>query len=644
MRRFFLIFGCAISFAVAEETPDRAAIVFVEGLRDDWDKDKLVASSALNPNTGERKKDQIFSEWKNESKKILPQPFEVVDRKVIGDNAAVLLRQYDAKQSSISHLLSVAVVKIEQTWRAAPVLSSFQNSVVSYDAEILAQRRELEQWMMSREVLLREEMQLKARQAMLQEMEKSISPEVLNTIAPRELLDGLISAIRARDEAAVMARLGGFSADEVEEWELISRRVSEVVAGKGLHAWPWKLLSGRQALLAMGEPLDLGDEKVIDMLVIHPESMMEDPDWLSFQIVQDEQGRSRVQLPEIFMLRNVAEEEMGDVMDLEVVEHVALYEKLREQARKSFAGADMSRSSALADVVEKSLQTNDFATYWGAGALPANVHRVEDTPPLVSSWQTLQGSAAGSSLFGRVGFLEKEDYALLVLQSYTPRSVESIQVQKIWLQRKNQQWSLLPTEPEMPPEAITKWWDENRKAWAVKLADSLVADAVRIGGLAQQHPEVSRVREVFAEWLKSVQEKSLAQVVRYCAAFQDDRSVQAMMRTLAGELMYGAGKYEVLAVNANGRWTTVSAKYLSDKPLSTPQFPLYVFVATDKGPRMLPQIDLKLALTSNRSRTYLNALAFTDLKKWVPDTAVAELQKLFEQHSELVKQQSVIKP
>jgi hypothetical protein len=67
-------------------------------------------------------------------------------------------------------------------------------------------------------------------------------------------------------------------------------------------------------------------------------------------------------------------------------------------------------------------------------------------------------------------------------------------------------------------------------------------------------------------------------------------------------------------------------------------------VVTEKGPRLLPQVELKLALSNNRSRNYLNNLAFTELKKYLPDAAVDELQKLYQKHETLVNEQALIKP
>ena len=645
MRLRFLLFLTLTSFfSRAAESPGKAAIAFAEGLRDGMEKEKLMALCALNPDTGDRKKDLITENWKTNGKRMLPLAFRVVEEKIGGENAAVVLSQLDENQGGSSHVLSLAIVKRGREWLAAPVLSSFQNSIVTYDPTTLSQRQELEHWMLAREIFLREEMQTNATQKLQEKMRLSIAPESLKSIAPRDLLEGLILAIRERDQAATLARLGGFSSDSIPQWDAIVQRISTAFRSDDLQQWPWKLIASNQALLAIGAPLDLGDEKSIDMLALHPESLSEEPDFFSFSIQYDEEGRARVVIPDVFLQRNLSEDEMGEIMDSEDPDQLAMYESIHKQSLRGWADVDLTNAKAVADTIEKSLQNNDFATFWGAGAAPATKADLLEMPGMVGLWQKLQGSATGSSLFGRVGFLEQENHALLVLQSYAPRNTDAIQLQQIWLVRNNQKWVMLADAPDAPPAALIQWWDDNKKAWSANLADALVANAVRIGGLAQEQPNAAEVRKVFTGWLQAVQEKSLTKVIPFCAAFQDERSINAMMRALAGELMYGTGRYEVLDVNVNGRWAAVSAKVLSDKSKSTPQFPLYVFVVTEKGPRLLPQVELKLALSNNRSRNYLNNLAFTELKKYLPDAAVNELQKLYEKHESLVNQQLLIKP
>jgi hypothetical protein len=113
---------------------------------------------------------------------------------------------------------------------------------------------------------------------------------------------------------------------------------------------------------------------------------------------------------------------------------------------------------------------------------------------------------------------------------------------------------------------------------------------------------------------------------------------------LAGELIYGTGTIEVLKVTVSGRWAGVSAIQSSGEAMKSAQYPLFLFVHTDKGPRLLPQVELKLNAVKNRSREYLNEFAIKDLGKRLPDGAVDELRSLYNDHAKLVAEKTAIKP
>jgi hypothetical protein len=78
--------------------------------------------------------------------------------------------------------------------------------------------------------------------------------------------------------------------------------------------------------------------------------------------------------------------------------------------------------------------------------------------------------------------------------------------------------------------------------------------------------------------------------------------------------------------------------------MKSSQYPLCLFVNTDKGPRLLPQVELKLNAVKNRSREYLNDIAIKDLGKSLPDGAVDELRSLYTNHAKLVEEKTAIKP
>ena len=135
----------------------------------------------------------------------------------------------------------------------------------------------------------------------------------------------------------------------------------------------------------------------------------------------------------------------------------------------------------------------------------------------------------------------------------------------------------------------------------------------------------------------------MAKVIAQCATFDDNTSIIKMLRTLSGELIYGSGSYEVLNVEISGRWGGVSVKQISDKPNSTPQYPLFVLVGTEKGPRLLSQVELKLTTMGNRSREFLNEIAFKDLSKRLPNDAIGELRSIYDKHCNMVRKKDVIK-
>ena len=193
----------------AAETPAQAALNLAEALRDGSARDVVIAQSALNPDTGDRKKGVIFETWKSESKKMLPLPFTVAAEKINGDCAAVVLHQYDPLRSELPHFISFAIVRqaphaaeekktapAETEWFAAPVPASFENSVVSYDDAVLQSRRQLESWMLSREIELREKIQQDIKQQLQERITRAVSSEALAALDPKALMNAFIQALR----------------------------------------------------------------------------------------------------------------------------------------------------------------------------------------------------------------------------------------------------------------------------------------------------------------------------------------------------------------------------------------------------------------------------------------------------------------
>jgi hypothetical protein len=639
--RSILLLTCLVTagFADAADSPAEAAMKFCEALRDGKEQDQVMAYSALNPHTGEIKKEKIFAQWKREAQSLLARPFEIAEEQTRGDQAAVILSQWDAAEGRRFQLTLIACIKRDGKWLACPVMGSFENSSTRYDPPVISDRQALTSWLHSREVQLREQWQLRIREQWQQRMAQSIAPEALISIDPRSLIDGLFQAIRARDQAAILARLGGFSQEDVTDWSRIERRLDHAMNSDAWMQWPWKLFSQDASLIALGPAMEAADETIIEALVLHPDSLSEEPDFFSFTILRDRQGRARVQLPDVFLMKSASEEEMGEIMDADSADQRKLYDQIRQQARSAWNHQPLTQPEALADIIERSLQKSDFASFWGTGCIPSHhPDALLEMPAIISLWQKLHGSAMGQCLFGRVGFQVHQNHALLAMQSYAPHQDQPIAHHKIWLEKRGAEWFLCDGTPADAPDILTQWWSDQKKAWSPKMADSIIEQITRIGGLAPIAPEPEKVRQVFSSWLAAQEMGQLMRMLPHCAAFQDERSVRAMLQNLTHHLTISDAQTEILDVRTFGRWATVSTRYTTLSPKPTTLYPLFVFVVTDDGPRLLPQIDLKLTAQENPSRPFLNLLAIRDLKKFLPDSAVGELQHLYEQHLAAVNQ------
>ena len=625
--------------ATAADTPEVAAMDFAVAIKTSTIAGAQEKLCALNPDTGEAKKAKIVGAWSGLRDTMITAEFELADQKTDGDFAAVILKQADPENANNFRIYGFGIVKREGAWLAAPVPSSFENSIVSYEADSLARRKTIQQWMLGREVSLREEMQKNAATNLLEKMRQFMPAEKLKTIGGKELLESFVKACREKNQNAALAHLGGYSSDEVDGWVRITRRLTKAFTGDEINKWPWRLLADPSTITCIGAAEEVAGEIAVHMLALHQNGITEEPEYMIFAVKHDEQGLARLELPYVFVNDDVTEGDDGAVMDSSEEDQVKLYEQLRAEARAKLSQIDVSKSDALASGIEKTIQSGDFASYWGMNSIASDEGKLDDLPMIVDLWQKLQANSS-TSLFGRVGFLEVNDQALLVIQCYNSTNADGITLKKLWLKREKNVWSLEEDIPELPEEKITAWLEENKQKWTSEWADSLVGGSVRVGGLANSTPDGTAVRDVFTKWSAALKEKNLPQMMSQCATFNDSASVMKMLRNLSGELQYGSPSMEILDVATAGRWGAVCVKQ-TPKSKSPPQYPLYVFVGTDQGPRLLAQMDFKL--DAGRSREFLNQQSFQNLSKTLPEAAVSELRSLYDKFSSLVKEKSATK-
>ncbi len=639
-RLFFLILLIVSSAHAA--TPAAVAIRFAEALRDDRPKEDITPLCCLNPNTGDIKKSTIYQSWKELGEDMISAPFEVVEEKMEKDHAAVVLSQRLGGSTKSFRVFSFAVVREADAWKPAPLLASFENSVVNYSAEVSETRKNLVRWMSQRAAQAREEMANQVNRDFDQAMRQSITPEQLATVEPAALVDGFLQAVRDRNQAAAIARLGGFSQEPTQEENTLHAHIIRCFESSAtMREWPWNLITDSRTILVPGPGQVKAAQggQLITILAIHPESLLEEPQILTFHVRREGGTRWQIQLPEVFLNSDAVEDEDCEPLRSNNRALIDELKKFVKEKRQSQPKDLYATAEGYAKYLTECLTNHDFLRFWVATVPDGIFMKNGRFPEIRDLWQSLQ-EGNGTSLFALLASKQEKKFLLAVLQSYSPS--QGMQIKNFWLKEvKDKQWELLFDEPEDFPEELLAWMRTNEEGWKKTLTDGLTEKAQRIGALANAPVDIEAIRNTFEQWQKAMDAQSLREVIPFCASFEDEKSILAMLRNVARDMIHDTGKRSILQVHQSGRWGAVSGRLDTMNANAKPVFPLYIFVATDVGPRILPQIDYRV-VDGNSTRDFLNKNALRDLTKIVPEQTVAELQTIIDAHRKLVAEQPLI--
>ncbi len=627
-----------IQLQAVSPSPDSAALTHLEGLRDHIPINEQETRCALHPDTGERKRETIHEEWKLLSKAMSRQQLEVLSTQQRSEFAAVLLRQIPTTAAQISAIYPIAVVGRDGGWLAAPLLGSFENTGIQLSAEQTRQQRELLQWI-SRETARQYQLMLTAQQQQLREqMLKRVQENELRQSNPEQLTQRLLQACAARDPATVLALLGGLEQQPSDSWLLAARLIHRCLPSENEIPWPWSEMAAAGCLRAWRHqelPRQGDQPPAVETLVgvVIADSSEEWPHCWKFNWQRQPSGMWSLSLPSVFWQLPEAEEQLPPVLKLSNGEESALYATLFQQSLEQLGETNLSQARSLANAVVRSLQESDFTPFWAAGAKPPSSDN-EELPLLHQRWHELQGEHS-ACLFGEVGFRATAHHALLVLQRYDQSNSDRIELQQLWFERRDQRWFLCDEPPLNAAAELTEWHDSQESDWSKQWSSTVFAGATQIGGLADGPLPLDEVRRIFDQWHMSLRSRAISAPLRFCACFNDQMSLPKMMRNLAAERLNAKNQPVVLDVSAEGRWAGVCVQRRSEQ--NNQDFdPLYVFIRTENGPRLLSQVELKVSLQRRHER--LNEQTLEELEKTLPVAAVAELRILLDRQLQALRE------
>jgi hypothetical protein len=640
MKALVLLVALAASTRLpAAEGPGEAALKFLRGLTEE-DGIFAVGETAVSPDIPEARRADIAQRLTRLGRQIRPGDLRVLEQKLDGDLAAVLVSQITNFDSSSVQIHAVGLVKGGDKWLPAPLPSSFASTGLSLRPGFLQRAKELENWMLrSRsEQLLR--LKDDSFTLLFEEMRKLRSPDELHEAAPEKLAADFLAALRARSLPGALALLGGLEAQRPSEWEDTFQALARLMRAPAINHPGWRLLAAPEAARAIVLTEQDGDDGIVSIVALDPAANVNQrPEARAVHLpfVRSKAGMWRIRLPQELLMTAAAAQAQQDEADDEDVD-AEIVAAFPAKLRETVAAAPAASPHAAAKLLMAALRGASLQELVPLIALDAN-------PALA-----LDGLTRAARLWQRfhrpeqiavpvlLEIHESGDDACALVQVFSASTPEKPELEEVYFQRDDSGWLV---NPGFSGDSALGAVKEGRefKEWAGQQRPAREKDwsegmTMRLGGIAADSaPSEDEARRVIDTWREAILKQDISVMLEQSACFDDAAGVSRLLRN-SGYEMLGRQKGDILGIHRAGRWAAVSMRVpAAPGDDSADAYPLYVIAATPGGPRVLPELDLFDPLT--RGREFLNRKVWERLADRLPDGASGELESIYEKHRTL---------
>jgi hypothetical protein len=613
----------AVSALGISGDPGETALHFLEKIRARELNLEPGGDTALSPQTSDMKRREIARRLERLADDLGSDPLEVGAVRLDGELAGVLVRKSGGIDPGRMQVFPIALVKRGETWAAAPVPASFENTGFGY-AEALRQRlAALQDWMLREQVLDLAMLRDQSNERMRRNIEKSLPAETLRALSSKQAGERFASACARRDLPEILALLGGLAATPPDDWPLRLKAADAAVRAADAKR-PWRLLISKDVLRAPVHHEEEDGQALISIACLDPSgggprSSVPRIELVHLELNKSAEGLWRVDPPENFFREPVENEApQDDSLDLDLLE--------------AFAGKLAERHPPAPEPTARQ-------------AMETLIHRLQGDELSAVVRLIRPGANGGNQAYIRAAqlwwFLRepgtirraillaiKEDgrKAAAICQFFSARNPDRLDLRVLHFEKTPEGWFWNPEARE----AVGTWTRDETKRLQQTWQDSLLADCPVLENLPESGaPGEAEARSVVESWLKATASGDVEAALRLTARLKTLDSPTAVLRNLGYEMSGIRNSNEppaITGVQHGGILTAVGVRSATD---DKPAHPLYPVVNTPAGPRILIEIDLFAA--KNRSRDFLNQTALDRLRH-LPPAATAELKQLFLKH------------
>lgn len=627
-----LIVGLLIlsPLAYGESGPSDAAVAYLINVA--RDRVDLKRDTALDDGTTVEKETVIRERLKRLSSILDEGELRAIDEKVEGNLAAILVSRIIDYDPSQVQIFAIAMLKRDDRWLPAPVLSSFENTGITYLPTLSSSSQLLEDWMLNERTVHLARLRQDVQSNLIEDIRKAGSIDDLRKIPPDEIVGKFIKACSAKDLPAALLYLGGLEENLPRDWDDILQFVSSNIREAKKQNEAWRHITSTTGARTVVETDVFNEGAMVSIGELAPfESTPGQPaiTVFHFPLEKSKEGTWRLRLPS-WLLDGIIPDET-DPSDADLIE-VFPKKLLENQTPKTF-----SDPTILMESLQQALSSPHFETILPYIGLPPSGDALPVLERASSLWRDFRTHDNQAPLLLEVCQIGDQACALLSLFDDRNPQIKRSLIKRVFLQKGNDLWTIPASRYETTDEVSQELVEWAEKTSRLNEADWLerLGLATTIGGIpADSAPTEAEALAAANSWLEAIRSRNPRSILRSVAAFDDELGIKNLFRTIGHELQTDH-LTEVLKIHRIGRWAAVSTHAVSHQRSDDPYHLLYPIVSTESGPRVLAEAVLFHADT--RSREFLNSSIWGRLEDRLPEAAVTELKEIQKAHDALAE-------
>ena len=619
----------------ADTDPGTAALEYLGKLREKKVSTVTGKDTAISPETTDDKRKEISRTLERLSQELAEGTLELGEIKQDGGTAGVIVRQIDGFDVNAMQVIALAMVKRGDDWLPAPIPASFDNTGLGYDPVLAQNLPALEEWMLRQRVVDLQILRAESTLRMQRQIAKSLPKEKLAAMKQDQVVEGFMKACALQDLSAVLGYLGGLNQTLPEDWSVRSNGAAKAISKKESEKSPWRLLLSPDVFRFLAHTEMTDDEGTVSFACLDPTEKSTTFLILHVGISKSDEGLWQIDLPSAFFNRD---EELPKEEEIEA----EILDTLPHKLRKKYPSMPQATAEEAGEILLTKLRGNSLSDLlplisWEGTDAPSGLKNIMRA---AQTWRALHDpGTVGCPL--KMAFHEEGNEAAVITQFFSTHDPERTDLRVLQFQKNDKGWMWTPLPvadpaPDSDGGKIANWVKDQRPIMASQWQGKLLTGSSEIKSLVENHavsPE--EAHKTLTEWISSTRDGDLEKALALTAWINDGRGASRMLRNLGHEMATASkekASAEIVEIYHSTNWAAVGVKTSSE---DTPaNFPLYPVIQTDKGPRILLEVDL--FASPARGREFLNKASLERLQSVSSPALAEDLGKLLETYKKRV--------